>query len=148
VELCRPYLEAAGYDLAAADLKAVVAVSRDRLKILNEIVPLTRYFFKEPEYETSLLIWKNLSPAQVRENLKELSIILKEIPESDWTKENLEEIILLYLKEKNHKNGDFLWPWRVALTGEKASPSPFEVAAVLGKGQAEARLESAISRLA
>lgn len=148
VELCRPYLEAAGYDLAAADLKAVIAVSRDRLKILNEIVLLTRYFFKEPEYETSLLIWKNLSPAQVRENLKELSIILKEIPESDWTKENLEEIILLYLKEKNHKNGDFLWPWRVALTGEKASPSPFEVAAVLGKGQVEARLESAISRLA
>lgn len=147
VELCRPYLETAGYDLAAADLKAVIAVSRDRLKVLNEIAPLTHYFFKEPEYDVSLLIWKNLSPTQVKENLKELLIVLKEVPETEWNKENLEEVILSYLKEKNHKNGDFLWPWRVALTGEKASPSPFEVAAVLGKRQAEARLKSAINRL-
>jgi len=148
VNLCRPYLEEAGYDLAAADLKAVIALSRDRLKVLNEVATLTHYFFEEPEYEKTLLIWKNLSPAQVKENLKELSIVLKEIPEIDWTKENLEEVILPYLKEKNYKNGDFLWPWRVALTGEKASPSPFEVAAVLGKEKSEARLQAAITRLA
>ena len=147
VELCRPYLEEADYDLEAADLKAVIALSRDRLKVLSEIVPLTHYFFKEPEYDSALLIWKNLSSNQVRENLKELSTVLEEILEVDWTKENLEEIILPYLKEKNHKNGDFLWPWRVALTGEKASPSPFEVAFALGKDKSMARIQAAISRL-
>ena len=147
VELCRPYLEEANYDLAAVDLKAVIALSRDRLKVLSEIVPLTHYFFREPEYDSALLIWKNLSSNQVKENLKELVTVLEGVLEIDWTKENLEETILLYLKEKNHKNGDFLWPWRVALTGEKASPSPFEVAFVLGKDKSIIRVQAAISRL-
>ncbi|MDD2257669.1 MAG: glutamate--tRNA ligase [Patescibacteria group bacterium] len=147
VELCSPYLKEAGYDLKEANLKAIIALSRDRLKVLSEVALLTHYFFKEPEYDISLLIWKNLSSNQVRENLKELSTVLEEILEVDWTKENLEEIILPYLKEKNHKNGDFLWPWRVALTGEKASPSPFEVASVLGKDKSIARVEVAIFRL-
>ncbi|MFA6369742.1 MAG: hypothetical protein WCX09_02060, partial [Patescibacteria group bacterium] len=87
------------------------------------------------------------SSNQVRENLKELSTVLEEILEVDWTKENLEEIILPYLKEKNHKNGDFLWPWRVAGAADKASPRPLEVASVSGKDKSIARVEVAIFRL-
>lgn len=39
----------------------------------------------------------------------------------------------MYLKSNDKKNGDYLWPWRVAVTGEKNSPSPFEVSWALGK---------------
>lgn len=43
------------------------------------------------------------------------------------------------------RTGDYLWPMRVALTGEKASPSPFEMADALGKDETISRLQSAIS---
>ena len=38
-----------------------------------------------------------------------------------------------------------LWPMRVALTGQKNSPGPFEVAEVLGKEKSLERIKQAIS---
>ncbi len=145
--LCRPYLESAGHDLKTVNLTAIVEISRDRLKTLSDIVPLTSYFFKEPQYEVDLLVWKNNTLDQIKANLEELTPVLYSISDEDWGKEILEEVILSYLKEQGHKNGDYLWPWRVALTGEKASPSPFEVANALGKEASMNRLAAALSRI-
>jgi glutamyl/glutaminyl-tRNA synthetase len=43
--------------------------------------------------------------------------------------------------------GAVLWPFRVALTGLKASPPPFEVAEILGKERTLARVHQAIDVL-
>ena len=59
----------------------------------------------------------------------------------------LETATLAWLKDSGKKNGDYLWPMRVALTGLKASPGPFEVALVLGKDQVISRLKTAIAKL-
>jgi len=40
--------------------------------------------------------------------------------------------------------GRVLWPLRVALTGRKASPGPFEVAEILGKEKSLKRLQEAL----
>lgn len=146
-DLCRPYLEAAGHDLSKVNLREVIAISHDRLKTLSDIVPLTSYFFSLPEYDLDLLVWKSLTTSQVKANLEELTPILYSISEDDWGKEILEEVLLSYIKEQGYKNGDYLWPLRVALTGEKASPSPFEVASALGKNESMQRLSLAISRI-
>lgn len=147
IDLCRPYLEAAGHDLSKVNLREVIAISHDRLKTLSDIVPLTSYFFSLPEYDLDLLVWKSLTTSQVKANLEELTPILYSISEDDWGKEILEEVLLSYIKEQGYKNGDYLWPLRVALTGEKASPSPFEVASALGKNESMQRLSLAISRI-
>jgi len=39
-----------------------------------------------------------------------------------------------------------LWPWRVAVTGEKNSPSPFEVSWALGKEKTLRRLKEALEK--
>ena len=46
-----------------------------------------------------------------------------------------------------NKNGNVLWPMRVALSGQEKSPSPFEIAEVLGKDKTLKRLKNAISKL-
>jgi len=145
VRLCRPYLEAAGYDLKNYNLEKIIAVSCDRLKTLGDITEVAAFFFKDLEYSVQLLIWKTLTLSDVKNNLKELLSILEKISENDWTKENLEEEIFMYLKSHDKKNGDYLWPWRVAVTGEKNSPSPFEVSGALGKEKTLKRLEAAIN---
>lgn len=82
--------------------------------------------------------------------------ILQNIPEEEWTKENLEKILMDAAGEQRPAHspagsvsgrGDFLWPLRVALTGAQKSPSPFEVAWVLGKNESLKRIKSAIQSI-
>lgn len=144
VLLCRPFLENAGYNLKGHDLEKIITISTDRLKTLQEIITISAFFFKDPEYSPELLLWKTLSLEETKNNLRELMIILEKIPDTDWIKETLEEEVFMYLKSQDKKNGDYLWPWRVALSGEKNSPSPFEIAWALGKTETLKRLEAAL----
>ena len=64
--------------------------------------------------------------------------------QNKWDKESLEKEVIGWLKTNNKKNGDYLWPLRVSLTGLKNSPGPFEVAAALGKNESIHRLEKAL----
>jgi glutamyl-tRNA synthetase len=140
--LCRPYVEKKLVDDIL--LEKIVTISQDRLKKLEEIKDIAEGFISDKlEYEPELLIWKTLTRDDVKNNLTEISAILKDIAEKQWTKEHLEETIIGYLKSNSKKNGDYLWPMRVALSGEKNSPSPFELAWVLGKEKTLALLQLA-----
>lgn len=46
-----------------------------------------------------------------------------------------------WLLENNYKTGDFLWPLRVALSGQKQSPSPFEILACLDYESTKQRIK-------
>ena len=56
---------------------------------------------------------------------------------------NLEKILILEA-EKIGDRGKLLWPLRVALSGKKASASPFEIGEVLGKEKSIERLKNAL----
>lgn len=142
--LCRPYLEAAGrLNVSAKQLEEFVGLAQDRLKKLSDIVELTDFLFALPPYEPELLQWKTLTLEESLANLRELKGELIKIEDKEWTKEYLEKTILAWIKDGNKKNGDYLWPLRVALTGLKNSPGPFEVAAALGRAESLRRLETA-----
>lgn len=145
VNLCKPYLEEANYNLNNTHLDRIVTVNSDRLKTLSDIVTTSAFFFTELNYDPNLLLWKNLTLEDVKNNLQEIISILEKISEDNWTKENLEEEIFMYLKSNDKKNGDYLWPWRVAVTGEKNSPSPFEVSWALGKEKTITRIKTVIN---
>ncbi len=129
-------------------IEKVIGLEQERLKKLSEIGELTEFFFKnELEYENKLLIWKKLDDNQIKMNLQFVYDLLEKVDNSDWLKENIEKDIIDYLKEKELKVGDYLWPMRVALTGREASPGPFEVAEVLGKVESLKRINLAIKKL-
>ncbi len=139
--LCRPYLVAAGRAITSeGQLEKFVSLAQDRLKKLSEIVELTDFLYSLPLYEPQLLSWKTQTLEVARANLQEIKRELEKIAASDWQKENLEKIILTWIKDGDRKNGDYLWPLRVALTGLKNSPGPFEVADALGKLESINRL--------
>lgn len=145
VKLCKPYLQEANYNLDNKYLDRIIAISSDRLKTLQDITEIANFFFNDLSYSKDLLLWKTLTIEEVKNNLKEILNILESISESNWTKENLEEEVFMYLKSNDKKNGDYLWPWRVAVTGEKNSPSPFEVSWALGKEETIKRIYNAIN---
>ncbi len=147
VELCKPYLEK---ELKGKDeyyIKKAIALEQERLKKLSDIKEATEFFFTdELKYDSELLIWKKLSKNEVKKNLEEVLGRLEKIPEENWTDNSIEDAIVTYLKAKELKLGDYLWPMRVALTGRKASPGPFEVAEVLGKEKTLERINFAIKK--
>lgn len=51
-----------------------------------------------------------------------------------------EESIKNWINSMEYSAGDYLWPLRVALSGQTKSPSPFEILAAISKTEAENRL--------
>lgn len=135
-ELCLPYLAEAGLVKKETDInfiQKVVSLYQERLKKLSEIPELIDFFFKDKlEYNRGLLKWKEMTDKEIKNSLEKLEKILSKIKNEDWTKENLENI-LLPEAEKMGDRGMLLWPFRVALTGKEASAGPLEIAEILGK---------------
>lgn len=140
--LCKPYLPS---DQSDDYLKKVVALEQERLVTLVQIKDKVEYFFQEPEYEADLLIWKSLTKEEIKHNLEEIIEFVSKIDGNSFTQ--IEQLMVDWLKGSDKKMGDYLWPMRVALSGLKASPSPFEIALVLGKEKSLKRLQEAINKL-
>jgi glutamyl-tRNA synthetase len=163
-KMCVPYLEKAGLikpmvngqwlmvsdnkEISFGYLKKVVKLEQERLKKLSEIGERTEFFFNHDlKYEADLLIWKSLSHEEVKNNLEKIHELLEKIPEENWTDDSINDAIITYLKAKELKVGDYLWPLRVSLTGLKASPGPFEVAEVLGRAESLSRVQGGVKKL-
>ncbi len=132
---------------SAEYINKVIALEQERLKRLDEIGELTEYFFVDAlDYPGELLVWKKMTAGQVKPSLETITELLEKVPEESWTRQSIEDAVVSYLKAKDLKIGEYLWPMRVALTGRAASPGPFEVAEVLGKKLALRRVETAIHK--
>ena len=58
-----------------------------------------------------------------------------------WNVDVLKEKLIEFIKSKELKNGQVLWPIRAILTGVQASPGAFEMMYILGKQETIKRLE-------
>ncbi|MFH1536649.1 MAG: glutamate--tRNA ligase [Patescibacteria group bacterium] len=153
VDICIPFMEKEIKSDLMADrdyVKKVLMLEQERVKKLDEIGEFTKYFFiddVELKYDKDILIWKKDAPEKICNNLELLINKLKEIDESNWSREGLEKEIINWIKNNDLSNGEILFPMRAALSGEKNSPSPFEIADVLGKNRVINRLQIAIGGL-
>lgn len=130
-------------------LKKVITIEKSRLKKLNEIGERAAYFFKMPQYQPELLIWRDMLFKDVSISLNVSFKTISEILEADFNRENLEKILLKEAERaKNKDKGRLLWPLRAALTGLEKSPGPFEILEILGKKESLKRIEIAIKKLA
>jgi glutamyl-tRNA synthetase len=144
-DLVIPYLGETSQKIDREKLEKIISLAQDRLVVLSDINNLIKPYIQEIEYAPSLLLWKSLAKEEIKEKLEEMQSVMNNIPEHDWTKEKLEEKIFSYIKSKEGKNGDYLWPLRVSLTGEKNSPGPFESAWALGREESLKRIAAGIS---
>lgn len=123
-------------------LVRVLTVEQERLKTLRDFGRENQFFFVERlGYPTELLSWKGNSMEVTAQELERAKTLLESITEAEWTRKNLGTKLL---EAAGDKKGDFLWPLRVALTGAERSPSPMDVAWVLGKSETLLRLETAL----
>lgn len=118
---------------------------RERLEYLNQIEEF-HYFFKEPEYEADLLVWKNFDKTKVQKSLKLITDQLMAV--SEWEAVTLRSKLDQIANDSFEGNrGMVYWPLRVALSGEKFSADPIEIIRILGMEAALKRINAAIKKL-
>jgi glutamyl/glutaminyl-tRNA synthetase len=156
-DLCRSYL--AKYEEIASSairqkggnqklpeeyLEKIVSVERERMKKISDIAENTEFYFDSPEYDPKILKWKEMSNEILKKTLEKSLEILSDIENGDWTLEGIKDKLMAAADPKNR--GELLWPLRVALTGKEKSPSPWEVAWVIGRAESIDRIKSAIKK--
>lgn len=125
---------------------SAVSLVQERMKRLDEIGELIHYFFVDKlEYDSEILIPKKGEKVSI---VKNLTVAREELSKLDeFGREELEKCLIRVINKLEISNMELLWPIRVALTGEKASPGVFELLAVLGKERSINRIQQAIERL-
>jgi glutamyl-tRNA synthetase len=154
-ELVKPYLTQAGFKVENEEfLVGIVKLEQERLRKLSEIGERLGYFFKQPEYEPSLLVWKKSDVPKTLDSLEQVLKVLATFFENEekTDKAELEKFIKDYIALNKLNTGDLLWPLRVALTGLEASPGPFEIVEAFsliksGKKEVLTRIQRAITLL-
>ncbi len=126
----------------------IVSVERGRLTRLNDILERLPMYEDTGKYSSDILVWKKSDREGAKRELKGLVDFLNQLADEDFAStDTLEACLTLYMKESGRGIGDVLWPLRVALSGQKNSPSPFELAWVFGKMETLRRLKIALKKL-
>lgn len=136
-------------EISLETIKKIVALYQERLKKLSEITDLTDFFFKKDlDFPKEFLGWGSMTEKEIKEVLERLKKILNQIKDEQWTKQNIEQVLLKETEKAGLRDrGYLLWPLRVALSGKKASAGPFEIAEILGKEKTLERIKQARKKL-
>ena len=132
-------------------IKKIIELEAPRLTKLSEFIDFSDFFFKENlVYSKELLKWKSMEDKEIITSLSDCLNILKDINEKDFNRINIQIKFYNFITENDNyqkDKGKLLWPMRVALSGKKASPSPFEIAEILGKKKTILRIEQALNQI-
>ncbi len=150
VERTRPFMREAGLtdaaELSTETLAPILDLERSRANTLVELVSGVAFMFAETlDYDAEILVWKKGTPEEAKQIFGELTDLLGGVGE--WTKENLDTTLQKFITDKGYGVGNVMWPLRVALSGQKNSPGPTELASVLGKYKTLARITAASAKL-
>lgn len=121
-------------------------IEQNRVARLADVGQETRFVFVEQQYDPALLVWRKSDATSAKAELQRAWNFLDGYAGS-FQVEHLEKELLAMLDEHGVGKGDFLWPLRIALTGMKNSPSPFEALALLGCKESIRRVGVAIEKL-
>lgn len=145
IDLCEPLLIDA-YDTHDFEyIKKVVSALHDRLVLIPDIVPSSKYFFvDEFEYDPKG-VEKHFKTGHAKKILETLKAKLMHA--DPFEKSTIEPIFKGLAKEMDVKLGVIIHPCRLALTGTLQSPGMYDVVEVLGKKKVEERLKKALSFL-
>ena len=132
--------------LSTGYVSQIMPLVQERARTLAEVTELAQFFFEdELEYDSNLLIGKNMSRESTIKALEAGQQKLKQIEVFD--EESLEAVLRPLAEELGLKTGQLFGILRVAVTGRTAAPPLFQTMAVLGKEQCLSRIKSALDRL-
>jgi glutamyl-tRNA synthetase len=142
IELARPFLEKADIDVSDQNyLRAVLAIVKEKIKLLSDVPEWTRYFFTE-EYEFDpAAVEKVFGKPEAATRLNALRDEFAKI--ENWNLGTLESTLKNLAQKLGCKTGDLVHPARVAVSDRSVGPSLYHMLEVMGKERVLARMKRA-----
>ena len=145
IVLAKPFLEKAGLlGLPGPDLRKVVALEQEKIKLLSEIPTLIEFFYKPVQFDPKAFD-KVLKAPGAKQVLLDLADVLKDF--APFEDKALEARIRQFVTDKGLKNGQVFHPIRVAVTGRTEGPTLFLMLEIMGRDAVIARLKDAAAKL-
>jgi len=146
-ELSLPFVEKARINYGSiADLKAVLAVVKEKTKQLDEVPDRISFFFTEDYPYEEEAVEKTL---RVPGACEKLAFLADRYAASEtWTVEGIETTLKTTAAEQGWKPKELIHPTRLAVSGRSIGPSLYHMMEVLGQDRTIARMRTAAARFA
>src|SRR6266852_2282250 len=145
IELARPFLEKAKIDIADEGyLRAVLAIVKEKIKLLSELPEWTSYFFTENYEFDPVAEEKVLGKSEAATRLSALHEEFRKI--DNWNAGPIESTLKALVQKLDCKTGDLVHPARVAVSGRSVGPSLYHMLEVMGKARVLTRFEHATEK--
>ena len=145
-QLALPYYSNIKKDI---NFKALSATLQPRIEVLNDIETQTDFIAQIPDYSVELYENKKMktNPEIAK---KALNLVLPVLESTtQWNNESLFETLKEVAISNDMKNGQILYPVRIALSGKETTPGgATELAVIFGKEETLNRIKNALSKLA
>lgn len=131
------------------DLRRLAEMMHTRTDVLKHLPEKIAFLAALPDYDLSLYTHKKMktNPEVARQAIAFALPVLEAV--ADWSEAGIHDALLPQIAESGMKNGQVLWPVRIALTGLASTPGgAIEMAYLLGKEESLRRLRVALERLA
>lgn len=124
----------------------IIAELQTRMRRFDEYIALTGFLYNESNIRRDLLANPKMKIETEADAISSLEFILPILETADYSSlESLKAPILEAIAWAGKKNGQILWPLRVALSGEEFSPGAFELAYILGRDESIARVHAVLA---
>ena len=140
VELARPFVEKANIQVSDPKyLRDVLAIVKEKIKLLKDVPEWTSYFFSEDYAFDPAAVSKVFAKPEGTECLIALRDAFASL--NAWTAEKLEISLKELAGKLGCKTGDLVHPARVAVSGRSVGPSLYHMLEVMGKDRVLARFD-------
>jgi glutamyl-tRNA synthetase len=140
--LVAPRLRVHGVDPAGADLAAIAALYKERVKTLNELADEAMLFYVDPHVPAALLAEHLKGPA--REALAAFAGLAQTA--ADWQRATIAALIKQVLAAHGLKMPQLAVPLRVAVSGRTQTPSIDATLELLGREPVLRRIRAALAQ--
>ena len=146
LDYARPYIE--GSLKRKVDIQDLCRVLQPRLETFGDIPNQIDFLDEVPNYDNELYVNKKMKTDEaISKTALELSLSRLETV-SDWSNDNLFTELKALAEENGMKNGQIMYPVRIALSGKAATPGgATEIAVLIGKAETLQRIKTAIEKL-
>jgi len=126
-------------------LRCIYTVKDKIIQDPSKIDEYINFYFQTPDLNEELLLNERMNVnKETAKKALELCINALNDLES-WEEHNIKELLIEAISAAGLKNGQVLWPMRVALTHMEFSPGAFESAWILGKEKTISQLERTLA---
>jgi glutamyl-tRNA synthetase len=140
--LLLPYVQAAGWSVDEAKMRAVTPLVQERIRVLPEVTAVADLFFVEElaPYDPAELIPQKGDAAMAD---RVLAKALEVLQDAEFTHAGLESSLREAANQSGVKAGQMFLPIRVAVCGRRTAPPLFETLEVLGRETSLRRIAQA-----